>query len=105
MADIIDYLKYEVLPPSSKTAKTLLHIIEQYYVDPDGILCHIRFPGQRRLPAPKSQLVILTALRHEVILQVHDIPFLGTLGSTRLMPSSVIAIFVLKCTWMFNTKL
>ena len=46
LADIIDYLEYEVLPSSSKTAKTLLHTIEQYYLDPDGLLCHIWFPGQ-----------------------------------------------------------
>lgn len=80
LADIIDYLEYEVLPSSSKTAKTLLYTIEQYYLDPDGLLCHLWFPGQRRVPTPKSQLVIPTALRHEVLLQVHDIPFSGHLG-------------------------
>ena len=32
------------------------------------------------MPTPKSLLVIPTALRHEVLLQVHDIPFYRHLG-------------------------
>ena len=75
LADIIDYLEYEVLPTSNKSAKTLLHTIEQYYLDPDGLLCHIFIPGSRRNPTPRSQFVIPTALRHEVLLQAHDSPF------------------------------
>lgn len=80
LADIIEYLEWEELPANNKAAKTLLHTIEQYYLDPDGLLCHIWFPGSHRVPTSKSQLVISTALRHEVLLQVHDIPFSGHLG-------------------------
>ena len=80
LADIIDYLEWEELPSDNKAARTLLYTIEQYYLDPTGLLCHIWFPGKRRAPTPKSQLVIPTALRHEVLLQVHDIPFSGHLG-------------------------
>ena len=80
LADIIDHLEYEVLPTSNKSAKTLLHTIEQYYLDPDGLLCHIFIPGSRRNPTPRSQLVIPTALRHEVLLQAHDGPFAAHFG-------------------------
>ena len=80
LADIIEYLEWEELPANNKKAKALLHTIDQYYLDPDGLLCHIWFPGNHRVPTPKSQLVIPAALRHEVLLQVHDIPFSGHLG-------------------------
>lgn len=73
-------MEWEELPADNKATRTLLHTIEQYYLDPTGLLCHIWFPGKRRVPTPKSQLVIPTALRHEVLLQVHDIPFSGHLG-------------------------
>ena len=80
LADIIDHLEYEVLPTSNKSAKTLLHTIEQYYLDPDGLLCHVFIPGSRRNPTPRSQLVIPTALRHKVLLQAHDSPFAAHFG-------------------------
>ena len=80
LADIIDYLEWEQLPANNKAAKTLLHTIEQYYLDPDGLLCHILIPGNRRVPTPRSQLVIPASLRHEVLLQIHDSPFSGHLG-------------------------
>ena len=80
LADIIEYLEWEELPANNKAAKTLLYTIEQYYLDPDGLLCHIWFPGNHRVPTPKSQLVIPAALRHEVLLHVHDAPFSGHLG-------------------------
>ena len=80
LADIIEYLEWEELPANNKKAKALLHTIDQYYLDSDGLLCHIWFPGNHRVPTPKSQLVIPAALRHEVLLQVHDIPFSGHLG-------------------------
>ena len=80
LAGIIEYLEWETLPANNKAAKTILHTIEQYYLDPDGLLCHIFFPGSNRVQIPKSQLVIPAALRHEVLLQVHDIPFSGHLG-------------------------
>ena len=80
LADIIEYLEWEELPTDNKAAKKLLHTIEQYYLDPDGLLCHIWIPGSRRVPTPKSQLVIPRSLRHEVLLQGHDSPFSGHLG-------------------------
>ena len=68
LADIIEYLEFEELPNDSKAAKQLLYTIEQYYLDPEGILCHIWVPGGKRSSTPKSQLVVPTSLRHEISL-------------------------------------
>lgn len=67
LADIIEYLEFEGLPEDSKAANKLLYTIEQYYLDPDGILCHIWIPGGKRVPTPRSQLVVPSSLRHEVL--------------------------------------
>lgn len=80
LADIIDYLEFKTLPENSKDAKKLLYTIEQYYLDSDGILCHILIPGGKRSPTLKSQLVVPTALRHEVLVNAHDLPTGGHLG-------------------------
>lgn len=80
LADIIEYLEFEQLPNDSKAAKTLLYTIEQYFLDPDGILCHIWIPGGKRVPTPKSQLVVPASLPHEVLVNAHDLPTGGHLG-------------------------
>ena len=79
LADIIEYLEFEDLPEDSKAAKKLLYTIEQYYLDPDGILCHIWIPGGKRVPTPRSQLVVPSSLRHEVLINAHDLPTGGHL--------------------------
>ena len=80
MADIISYLEKETLPNNSAAAKGVLHSIENYYLDPDGLLCHIWVPGGRRVPGIRSQLVIPTSLRQEILIGGHDDPLAGHLG-------------------------
>ena len=77
LADIIDYLEHDTLPSNNQSAKTLLHTIDDYYLDRDGLLCHIWTPGKGRLTTLRSQLVVPTALRHEILLSVHDSPLGG----------------------------
>ena len=80
MADIISYLEEESLPNNSAAAKAVLHSIDNYYLDPDGLLCHIWVPGGRRVPGIRSQLVIPTSLRQEILIGGHDDPLAGHLG-------------------------
>ena len=77
LADIIDYLEHDLLPLNNQSAKALLHTIDDYYLDQDGLLCHIWTPGKGRLTTPRFQLVVPTALRHEILLSVHDRPLGG----------------------------
>ena len=80
LADIISYLEKESLPNNSAAAKAVLHSIDNYYLDPDGLLCHIWVPGGRRVPGIRSQLVIPTSLRQEILIGGHDDPLAGHLG-------------------------
>ena len=75
----MDCLKFET-PENSKNAKKVLYTIDRYYLDPDGILCHIWIPGGKRLPTPKLQLVVPASLRHKVLMSAHDLPTGGHLG-------------------------
>ena len=83
LADIIEYVEFDNLPGDSKAAKKLLYTIERYYLDPDGILYHIWIPGGKRVPTPKSQLVVPSSLRHEVPVNAHDVPTGGHLGVSK----------------------
>lgn len=80
LADIISYLEKESLPNNSAAAKAVLHSIDNYYLDPDGLLCNIWVPGGRRVPGIRSQLVIPTSLRQEILIGGHDDPLAGHLG-------------------------
>ena len=57
-----------------------MHIIDNYYLDPNGLLCHLWVPKGRRVPGIKSQLVVPTPLRHEILIGGHDDPLAGHLG-------------------------
>lgn len=80
LADIITYLETEELPSSGAAAKAIVHSIDDYYLDPNGLLCHLWVPKGRRIQAPKSQLVVPTPLRHEILVGGHDDPLAGHLG-------------------------
>ena len=80
LADIINYLETERLPKEGNAAKALLHTIEDYFLDPDGVLCHIYIPRNRRMATPRTQLVVPTPLRHEILIGGHDHPTAGHLG-------------------------
>ncbi|XP_078372863.1 uncharacterized protein LOC144656514 [Oculina patagonica] len=77
LADIITYLETEQLPTNNATAKAIIHAIDSYYLDPNGLLCHIWVPKGRRIQTPKSQLVVPTPLRYEVLVGGHDDPLAG----------------------------
>ena len=74
LAPIIQYLETSELPTEDKEARSLLLQIDSYYLDGNGLLCHLWTPGKRHLQALCSQIVIPASLRHEVISACHDSP-------------------------------
>ena len=74
LAPIIQYLETAELPTSNGDARSLLLQIDSYYLDSNGILCHLWTPGKRHIQPLCSQVVILASLRHEVLSACHDAP-------------------------------
>ena len=80
LSDIIQYLEVATLPASDTKARSLLLSIDSYYLDENGILCHLWSPGKRRAQSICSQVVIPASLRHEILVSCHDDPTVGHLG-------------------------
>ena len=57
-----------------------MHSIKDYYLNPNGLLCHLWVPKGCSIQTPKSQLVVPTPLRHEILVGGHDDPLAGHLG-------------------------
>lgn len=57
-----------------------MHSIDDYCLDPNGLLCHLWVPKGRRIQTPKSQLVVPTPLGHEILVGGHDDPLAGHLA-------------------------
>ena len=69
---LIAYLEYNELPDDHRIARTLLLHVDNFFLNDDGILCHLWYPGQRRAGHILSQLVVLSNLRHEILTNVHN---------------------------------
>ena len=80
LSDIIQYLEVATLPASDAKARSLLLSIDSYYLDENGILCHLWSPGKRRVHSICSQVVIPASLCHEILVACHDDPTAGHLG-------------------------
>lgn len=80
LTDIITYLETEQLSSNDAAARVIMHSIDDYCLDPNGLLSHLWVPKDRRIQTPKSQLVVPTPLRHEILLGGHDDPLAGHLG-------------------------
>ena len=74
LAPIIQYLETAELPIEDQAARSLLLQIDSYYLDGNGLLCHLWTPGKRHLQSLCSQVVIPASLCHEVISACHDAP-------------------------------
>ena len=55
LADIINYLESDQLPDNDDSARSLLHTIDNYYLDNHGNLCHLWTPTGRRRTTPRSE--------------------------------------------------
>ena len=77
---IIDYLEHATLPIEDSHARSILLSIDSFYLNEDGILCHLWTPGKRHVKSLVSQVVIPASLRHEILVACHDDPTAGHLG-------------------------
>ena len=71
---IIDYLQHDVLPTDNVKARRLIVTIDDYYLNENGILCHLWSPGSRRVKSLCSQIVAPQSIRHEILTACHDDP-------------------------------
>ena len=67
LAPIIQYLETAELPTSNGDAHSLLLQIDSYYLDSNGILCHLWTPGKRHIQPLCLQVVIPASLCHDPI--------------------------------------
>ena len=74
LSSIIRYLETSVLPIEDNQARSLLLQIDSYYLDSNGILCHLWSPGKRNVHSLCSQVVIPACLKHEILSACHDAP-------------------------------
>ena len=74
LADLINYLETSQLPDNDTTARRLLLTIDDYFLSEDGLLFHLWTPKGQGRPSICQQLVIPSALRHEILTWAHDDP-------------------------------
>ena len=80
LQNLIAYFESNQLPLDSCVARTLLLHIDEFYLNDDGILCHLWYPGKRKAGHLFSQLVVPSSLRHKVLTNAHDDATGGHLG-------------------------
>ena len=78
--DIISYLETANLPACDTKARSLLLSIDSYYLDENGILCHLWSPGKGKAQSLRSHVVIPASLRHDILTSCHDDATAGHLG-------------------------
>ena len=83
LSDIIQYLEFSTLPICDNKARSLLLTIDLYYLDKNGILCHLWTPGKHRAQTLVTQVVIPAFLRHEILVACHDDPTAGHLSTLK----------------------
>lgn len=82
--DIIEYLEFEDFFEDSKVVKKFFYIIEQYYLDFDGILCYIWILGGKRVLMFRQQFVVFFFLCYEVFINVYDLLIGGYFGVNKI---------------------
>lgn len=83
LSDLIQYLETSKLPVQNGAARTVLLIVDDYFLSEDGLLLHIWTPRNRRRATPCQQLVIPTSLRYELLVWTHDDPTGGHFGTVK----------------------
>lgn len=83
LADLISYLETISLPQNNATARSLLLMVDDYFLDSDGLLFHLWTPSGSRRRTTYQQLVVPDALRYEILTWGHDDPTAGHFGTTK----------------------
>ena len=81
LMDLISYLEDEILPQDNRIARATLRVIDDYYLDDNGLLCHLWTPTGRGRSGIQPQLVIPSALRHEILTLGHNDVTAGHMGT------------------------
>lgn len=83
LADLISYLETATLPGDNASARSLLLMVDDYFLSPDGLLFHLWTPTGSRRKTTYQQLVIPASLRYEILTWGHDDPTAGHFGTTK----------------------
>ena len=76
-ADLFDIISY------LDDIRLLLLSTDSYYLDENGILCHLWPPGKGKAQSLRSHVVIPAPLRHDILTSCHDDATAGHLGPTK----------------------
>ena len=82
LADLIAYLKSEELPANNKLARSLLLIVDDFFLE-DDILYHLWTPSGRKKTGPFVQLVVPNGLKLQIMQAAHDNVLAGHLGRAK----------------------
>ena len=83
LSDLIVYLETSKLPDHNGPARSLLLIIDDYFLSDEGLLFHLWTPQGRRRATTYQQLVIPPSLRYELLVWAHDDPTGGHFGTVK----------------------
>ena len=83
LSDLITFLETDALPPSNSRARSFVLCGDKFYLDENGLLFSLWTPSKRTNRDVCSQLVILDALKHEVLVWAHDDVTAGHLGTQK----------------------
>ena len=83
LADLISYLETASLPHNNATARYMLLMVDDYFLDSDGLLFHLWTPSGSRRQTTYHQFVVPDALRYEILIWGHDDPTAGHFGTTK----------------------
>ena len=83
LSDLIVYLETSKLPDHNGPARSLLLIMDDYFLSDEGLLFHLWTPQRRRRATTYQQLVIPPSLRYELLVWAHDDPTGGHFGTVK----------------------
>ena len=97
---LIANLESNELPHDNRIARTLLLHADDFFLNDDGIFCHLWHPGQRRASHLLSQLFVPSNLRHEILTNAITMVPADISEFTRPMRNCGVNTINLECSKM-----